>query len=85
MSGLDGGRDPRSTVGIDTVPAVHPAAHPTKRSPAESNASLLVTSGRWNMNATRPSGRYRHTVISPVPSLGRLPTRKNPPKREVGS
>ena len=34
MSGLDGGQDPRSTVGIDAAPDVHPAAQPTRRTPA---------------------------------------------------
>ncbi|HAM01392.1 MAG TPA: hypothetical protein DCQ30_04075 [Acidimicrobiaceae bacterium] len=50
----------------------------SNRMPPASKASLLVVSARRNMKATGPSGRYRQAVISAVPSLARLPSRKNP-------
>ncbi len=51
----------------------------SKRRPAASKASLFAIFGRPNENSTRPSGRYRQTVRSALPSFARFPIRNQPP------
>ena len=52
--------------------------------PADEN-SLAVTLGRAKVKPTVPSGSHRHTVTSPRPSFGRLPSRKKAPMPVTGS